>query len=66
MVAYGENPAYTGVETPIKTRTQEYTYTFNGNWSPAIHSVDGPETYIAQFDATTNKYTITINANTNS
>ncbi len=57
-VTYGETPAYTG-ETPTKTATDQYTYTFNNTWSPAITAATGDATYTAQFDSTVNKYTIT-------
>ncbi len=56
-VAYGEMPEYTG-ETPAKTATDKYTYTFNGSWSPATTTVTGDATYVAQFDYVVNEYTI--------
>ena len=58
QIAYGEIPAYTG-DTPTKTATAQYTYTFNNTWDPAITAVTGDATYTAQFDSTVNKYTIT-------
>ena len=58
QVEYGQTPSYTG-ETPTKTATDQYTYTFNNTWSPAITSVKGAATYTAQFGSTVNKYTIT-------
>ena len=58
MVAYGETPAYTG-ETPTKTYTDQTGYTFNNTWSPAIHTVNGEETYVAQFNEWTREYLIT-------
>ena len=58
QVAYGETPAYTG-ETPTKTATAQYTYTFDNTWSPAIVAVDKDATYTAQFNSTVNEYTIT-------
>ena len=60
-VKYGALPAYAG-EEPTKTATTQYTYTFNG-WNPQIEAVKGDVTYIAQFTATVNKYTITIRYN---
>ena len=65
-VAYGATPAYTG-DTPTKTATAQYTYTFNETWSPAITTVSGDATYTAQFNATVNEYEITwIDGNGNS
>ena len=58
QVEYGATPSYTG-ETPTKTATDQYTYTFNNTWSPAIVAVTGAATYTAQFGSTVNKYTIT-------
>ena len=51
-------PVYAG-ETPTKTATDEYTYTFIDTWSPAIAPVTGDATYTAQFSSTKQKYTIT-------
>lgn len=48
-VKKGVTPAYTGA-TPTKT-ADSYTYTFNGNWLPAITAVTADATYVAQFDA---------------
>ncbi len=56
-VEYGQTPVYSG-ETPTRTATAQYTYTFKG-WSPAIASVAGATTYTAVFDSTVNKYIVT-------
>lgn len=57
-VQYGLTPAYTG-STPTKKATAQYTYVFNGSWSPAISKVTGDVTYVAQFDSEVNSYTVT-------
>lgn len=51
----GSTPAYDG--TPTKPADVQYTYSFSG-WSPSIGSVDGPETYTAQYGSTLNKYVV--------
>ena len=56
-VEYGQTPVYDG-NTPTKTSTAQYTYIFNNTWSPAVQSVTGDITYMAQFDSTVNEYTI--------
>lgn len=53
----GTTPSYEG--TPTKNPTVDYTYEFNGTWSPAITTVTGSATYVAQYDATPRAYTIT-------
>ena len=50
QVASGETPVYSG-DTPTKTATEQYTYTFNNTWSPEIVPVTADATYTAQFDA---------------
>lgn len=50
--AYGSAPS---CDQPTREATAEYTYTFN-SWSPAIASVSGEATYVAQYDSTANPY----------
>jgi len=49
-VEKGQTPSYTGA-TPTKTEDENYTYTFNDTWSPAIVAVTADAIYTAQFDA---------------
>lgn len=58
-VEYGQVPAYTGLSTPTKTATAEYSYIFNSTWSPTPYAVDKAQTYTAQFTPKKNKYNIT-------
>jgi len=57
---HGDIVTYTGTPNPpTKTGNAQYTFTFAG-WNPSIVSpAVGNATYIAQFDTTINKYTIT-------
>ena len=65
QVAFEATPAYDG-DTPVKTATAEYTYSFEG-WDldpnatvPAgFVAVDGPATYYPIYSKTKNSYTIT-------
>ena len=57
-VNHGDAVSYKGT-VPTKPATAQYTYTFSG-WSPNIeYTATADATYVAQFDQTTNKYTIT-------
>ena len=59
-VPYGEKPSYDG-EEPIKTGNAQFSYSFSG-WQPAVTEdtiVTGDVTFVAQFEATVNQYTIT-------
>ena len=55
-VAAGTTPTYEG-ETPTKTKTAQYTYTFAG-WSPALYAADKDQTYTATFTPTTRTYLV--------
>ena len=56
-VAYGEMPV-APTETPTKTATAQYTYTFKA-WDSEISAVTGEKTYTATFNETVNNYTLT-------
>ena len=56
---YGETPACS--ELPTKTNTAQYTYALR--WTPQIQTVMEDATYTAVFDATTNKYTVSLKCN---
>jgi hypothetical protein len=57
-VAYGTTPTYDG-NPPTRPATAQYTYTFNGNWSPAVTPFTGTVEYTAQYNETIRSYTIT-------
>ena len=67
-VKYGATPAYIG-ETPTKTATAQYTYTFDG-WSEteggdklaSLPVVSEDATYFAHYASTVNNYTVSIAA----
>lgn len=53
---YGETPVCS--TPPTKANTAQYTYALR--WTPQIQTVMGDATYTAVFDATTNKYSVTL------
>jgi len=54
---YGSTPSFSGKTT--KAADEQYYYTFNGTWSPAISAVTGDTTYTAQYDKSLRDYTVT-------
>lgn len=54
---YDTVPEFNGATD--KAPDAQYTYTFSGNWSPAISKVTGEATYTAQYDKTVNSYNVT-------
>ncbi len=63
-VDYNVVPSYSG-PTPTKAATDQYTYTFNNSWSPALTPATADVTYTAQFDKSINQYTVTFMVNPN-
>ena len=63
-VDYNVVPSYSG-PTPTKAATDQYTYTFNNSWSPALVPATADTIYTAQFTESLNQYTVTITANPN-
>ena len=53
---YGTIPAYSGV-TPSKQGDAQFSYAFKG-WDPEPSKVTGDATYTAQFEQSTNEYTV--------
>ena len=59
QLPYDSMPHYEGV-IPTRDANAQYTYTWNGNWKPMIHPVDGSnDIYHADFDSIVNQYVIT-------
>lgn len=58
-VKAGEVPQYSG-QTPTKTQTAEYTYTFK-DWNPQVVAAHSDAIYTATYEAVKRKYTITFN-----
>lgn len=56
---YGETPIC--ANTPTKDADAQYTYALR--WTPQIQTVMANANYTAVFDATTNKYTVSLKAN---
>jgi uncharacterized repeat protein (TIGR02543 family) len=62
-VDYGSAlPSYKG-ETPLRPATAEYSYTFNGKWSPAVASVTQDTIVVAQYNSTPINYNFKAIAN---
>lgn len=61
-IEYWTTPTYDG-ETPTKTATAQYTYTWDEWWTPTVASVTGDATYTATFTSTVNTYTVSIASN---
>ncbi len=55
-IEYGKVPAYEG-ETPQKTSTAKYDYSFS-SWSPVLTKVVDEATYTALFDSTLRSYEV--------
>ena len=60
QVAFGTMPVYEG-DIPTKNSNAQYSYIFNGKWTPEIAKVSGAATYTAQFDETVNIYQVFFN-----
>jgi hypothetical protein len=58
-VNYNVTPTYPGTPVPTKTATDQYTYTWNGTWSPTPVAATADAIYTAQFTSNTRSYTIT-------
>ncbi len=55
---YGATPTYNG-NTPTKAQDDQYTYTFD-EWSPAISTVVGNQTYTATYTSHIRSYDVSI------
>ncbi|MBR3767723.1 MAG: hypothetical protein IKL10_05730 [Clostridia bacterium] len=55
---YNAMPAYNGT-VPTKAQDEQYTYTWDRTWSPALTNVTKDATYTAQFNKTLRSYTVT-------
>ncbi len=58
-VLYGTRPSYSGATTPTKAPTDEFEYTFNDTWTPAITAVVNAQDYTPNFNSAKRKYQIT-------
>lgn len=58
QVEEGTTPSYTGAD-PIKTSTDQYSYTWNNTWSPTPAPIYSAQNYVAQFTPTLRSYKIT-------
>lgn len=58
-VEHGQYPVYIGQVVPTRAADAQYTYSFNNRWSPEVKQADGNTTYVAVFDTTVNRYTVT-------
>ncbi|MCQ2959122.1 MAG: leucine-rich repeat protein [Bacteroidales bacterium] len=52
--AYGAIPT---CPKPTKEADAQYSYSFN-TWNPALEKVEGPQSYVAQYSTTKNKYNV--------
>lgn len=57
-IPYGTIPSYSG-PTPTKKATVQYSYSFSGEWYPALRAIHKNEIYASLFTNTLNNYEIT-------